>query len=149
MSRIEILTSRFGPIEIEPGDVIWFPVGLSGLDGCRHWVLLADAQNAGLGWLQSTTHPEVALAVVSPRRFVPAYEVRVAHSQLSPLALEPSRGAHVLVIVNKHEQSITLNLKAPLIVNLERRIGRQVVANGDQSLQYEIGREESKRKRIA
>jgi flagellar assembly factor FliW len=44
----------------------------------------------------------------------------------------------VLVIVGKHEHAITLNLKAPLIINLERRLGRQVVANGEQPLQFEL-----------
>jgi len=29
-------------------------------------------------------------------------------------------------------------LKAPVVINLERRLGRQVVANGDQPVQYEL-----------
>jgi flagellar assembly factor FliW len=44
----------------------------------------------------------------------------------------------VLVIVGKHESAITLNLKAPVVVNLQSRLGRQVVANGDQPVQFEL-----------
>src|SRR5207248_5198087 len=88
MPAMEITTTRFGSVAIEPDDVIFFPTGILGLDGCLHWVLLADAQSDTLGWLQSTTHCDVALAVVSPRRFVPDYQVRIARGELAPLAIE-------------------------------------------------------------
>jgi flagellar assembly factor FliW len=148
MSAMEIRTTRFGPVQIEPNDVICFPNGMLGLDDCRHWVLLADAHNDGLGWLQSTTQPEIALAVVSPRRFVPDYQVRTARAEIEPLALDSLQHAHVLAIVSKNEQSVTLNLKAPLIINLERGVGRQVINSGEQPVQYELY-EASQRKKIA
>ncbi|HVA44952.1 MAG TPA: flagellar assembly protein FliW [Pirellulales bacterium] len=135
---MQIRTTRFGSLELEPGDTIQFPGGLLGLEDCRQWVLLADAQNGALGWLQSTTRPDVALAVVSPRRFVPHYQFRVYRSELAPLELAGVKDAQVLTIVGKNERSITLNLKAPIVINLERRLGRQVVANGDLPLQHEL-----------
>ena len=146
---MEIHTTRFGPVEIESNDVILFPTGMLGLDDCLHWVLLADAQNESLGWLQSTTHGDVALAVVSPRRFVPDHEVRVARSELAPLALASLQDAHVLLVVGKNQGNITLNLKAPLIINLQRRLGRQVVDNADHPLQYELCREQPVLKKTA
>lgn len=135
---MEIQTTRFGKVTIEADDVLQFPTGILGLESCREWVLLADAQNNALGWLQSTTRAEVALAVVSPRRFVPAFQVRVSKSELAPLDLESARQARVLVVVGKNEDSITLNLKAPLVINLERRLGRQVVTNGDNAIQHQL-----------
>ncbi|MEX0677695.1 MAG: flagellar assembly protein FliW [Pirellulales bacterium] len=146
---MEIRTSRFGSVEIAPGDVIQFPTGLPGLDDCTAWVLLADSQNDALGWLQSTTHPEVALAVVSPRRFVPDYRLRVTRGELGSLLSQLIDDVHVLAIVGKNDRGITLNLKAPLVIHLGERIGRQVVSSGDQSVQYELCREASVRKKIA
>lgn len=146
---MEISTSRFGSIEIAPADVIQFPAGLPGLDDCKAWVLLADAHNDALGWLQSTTHPEVALAVVSPRRFVPNYQLRVTRGELGSPLCQLVDDVRVLAIVGKNERGITLNLKAPLVVHLDQRIGRQVVASGDQPVQYELGREKTLRKKIA
>jgi flagellar assembly factor FliW len=149
MSTLEIQTTRFGTLAIEPQAVVSFPEGISGLDGASRWVLLADADNDALGWLQSTTRPQIALAVVSPRRFVADYQVRVARSELARLGLEPSSKVHVLAIVSTLERSITCNLKAPLIIDLERRLGRQVVTSGDYSMQFELCREETPRKKIA
>jgi flagellar assembly factor FliW len=135
---MEIHTTRFGTIGVKSEEVILFPGGMLGLEDCQHWVLLADADDDGLGWLQSTSHGDVALAVVSPRRFVPDYDVRIGRSELSPLALDSPDEAHVLVILSKSEAGITLNLKAPLVINLPRRLGRQVIHNADEPLQYEL-----------
>lgn len=131
-------TTRFGSITVEPNDILTFGNGPLGLDACRQWVLLADAQNDALGWLQSITRPEIALAVVSPRRFVPDYQFRVYRSELTPLELDQVRSAQVLVVLNRNESSLTLNLKAPIVINLSRRLARQVIANGDLPLQYEL-----------
>jgi flagellar assembly factor FliW len=138
---MEIKTTRFGTLKVEAADLIQFPGGLPGLEACRQWVLLTDAGNECLGWLQSAQLPEIALAVVSPRRFVPNYQLRVSKSELEPLALSDVRQAQVLVIVSKHDGAITLNLKAPLVINAEGLIGRQVVANGDLPVQYSLVRE--------
>jgi flagellar assembly factor FliW len=135
---MKIDTIRFGCVEIEPDDLLHFPSGILGLGDCRHWVLLADAENDALGWLQNSSHPEIALAVVCPRRFVPDYQVRISRGELAPLELTELGQAQVLAIVGKNEQGITLNLKAPLVINLQRRLGRQVITNGDQPMQYQL-----------
>jgi flagellar assembly factor FliW len=146
---MEISTSRFGSIEITPQDVISFPAGLPGLDDCKAWVLLADADNDALGWLQSTTHADVALAVVSPRRFVPDYQLRVTRTELGSPLCDLLDEVRVLAIIGKNDHGITLNLKAPLVVHLRQRIGRQVIASGDQPVQYELVRHATPRKKIA
>lgn len=74
---MRINTTRFGRIDVDTGDVLHFASGLPGLEDCRDWALLADSANNALGWLQSTSRGDVALAVVSPRRFVADYQVRI------------------------------------------------------------------------
>jgi flagellar assembly factor FliW len=135
---MRVTTTRFGRIEVAAGDVIRFASGLPGLEDCREWALLADAGNDALGWLQSTTRGDVALAVVSPRRFVPDYQVRIPRSELVPLDIVDVRVAQVVVVVGRNGTTLTLNLKAPIVINLEARTGRQVVASGELPLQYEL-----------
>lgn len=146
---MEITTSRFGSVKIEGDDVIRFPRGLLGLEECRQWVLLADQCNEALAWLQSVERPEVALAVVSPRRFVPGYQMRVARRELASLELDDVKTAKILVIVGKTDRAITLNLKAPVLINLERRLGRQVITNGDLPVRHELGSEPPSLRRSA
>jgi len=136
---MEIATARFGPLPVEEDDVIHFPAGLVGLEECCRWVLLDDVLHDATAWLQSVDRPEIALMVTSPRRFVPEFQLRVARRELEPLALESVAAAEVLTIVAKSEGTFMLNLKAPLVIHPERRLGRQVIANGEAPIQYALG----------
>lgn len=135
---MQISTTRFGGIRVGDEDVIFFPFGLIGLEGHHHWVLLADAANDAVGWLQSTTDPDTAVAVISPRRFVPHYRVRIASRELLALELNAVDEAYVLNVVSSDEGRLTANLRAPVLFNLERRLGRQVITVDDQPLRWEL-----------
>lgn len=135
---MRITTTRFGRIDVDDEDLLTFPSGLPGLEDCRRWALLADAATDSLGWLQSTTRADVALAVVSPRRFIPDYQLRIPRSELAPLRLEEIGDAQILLVVGHGGNGLSLNLKAPIIVNIEARTGRQVVASGDLPVRYEL-----------
>jgi len=111
---------------------------LIGMEDCRRWVLLGDAENSALAWLQSVDRAEVALGVVSPRRFVPEYQVRVAKREIAPLGLEDPSEAQVLVIVSHANGSLVLNLKAPLVIHLSAQLGRQIVARDDHAVQHRL-----------
>jgi flagellar assembly factor FliW len=142
---MNISTTRFGRLEIDEADVLTFVDGLIGMEECRRWVLLGDAQNDALGWLQSLDRAEVAVAVVSPRRFVPGYQVRVARRDIQPLGIRDSKDAQVLVIISYANGALGLNLKAPLVVHLEARLGRQIVARDDHPVQYVVHRAASRK----
>ena len=58
---MQIATSHFGQVMIEMDDVVHFPRGIVAFEDCRHWVLLSDAENPSLAWLQSVSRAEVAL----------------------------------------------------------------------------------------
>lgn len=136
---MRIQTTRFGTLEVLEQDIIDFAHGMIGMETCRKWVLLADAVTPALGWLQSTERPELALAVVSPRRFVPDYQVRVSNREVASLGLESNRSAQVLAVVSKTPQGLTLNLKAPLVISIDQRAGKQVIAKNDHAVQYSLG----------
>ena len=135
---MRIDTSRFGSIDIEPDDILLFPIGLIGLEHCRHWILLSDADNEYVGWLQSISAPDIALAVVSPRCYVPNYKVRIVKGDLISLQLTDTDNTFVLVVVGKEEETLTINLRAPILINLDRRLGKQVVTKDDQPLKHII-----------
>ncbi|MDX1947982.1 MAG: flagellar assembly protein FliW [Pirellulaceae bacterium] len=137
-ATMQINTSHFGPVEISVDDILLFPRGIIAFEDCSHWVLLADDASDALGWLQSVNRPEIALPVVSPRRFVPHYQVRVTRGQLAPLDFSQFDEAYVLSILAQSDGDWTLNLKAPLIINFDRRLGRQVITADEQPVAMEI-----------
>jgi flagellar assembly factor FliW len=137
---MDILTTRFGKVAIEADEILLFPHGLMGFEDCQHWVLLADAVNPTVGWLQSIVRSSLAMPVISPRRFVPQYQLRVTRGELASLQLGATDRTYVLSLVSEHEGALTTNLKAPVVINLARRLGKQVVTSDEQSLRYELAR---------
>jgi flagellar assembly factor FliW len=133
---MDVSTTRFGTLTITEEDVLTFTDGLIGMEDCRRWALLADAHNTALGWLQSLERPEVALAVVNPRRFVTDYRARVSRRDVEALGIGTAEDAQVLVVVNQVGDSLSLNLKAPLVIQLQNRLGRQIVAKDDHTVQH-------------
>ncbi len=146
---MQVNSSRFGVLAIAAEDVLYFPSGIPGLEDCRSWVLLADARNDALAWLQSVSQPNVCLAVVNPSRFVPEYRLRVSRMELAPLGLESPSEGEVLAIVSSHCGQLTANLKAPLVIHPEKRLGRQVIANDEQPLRFPLPHQERQLRRSA
>lgn len=135
---MHIRTTRFGELEIDPLDVLLFPSGLIGFESSRHFVLLADERQPSTAWLQSVSEPELAFLAVSPRRFVRDYRLRVAQGDLASLLQENEDETFVLVLAAKHEKGWSLNLKAPLVINPVRRMGKQIVTIDEQSVQHAV-----------
>ncbi len=129
---------QFGPIEFENDSVVLIPDGLIGLEDCHQWVLLAERDRNSVAWLQSVQRASLALAVVSPRRFVPEYRIRVSRGELASLGLEDARLAKVLAIVGKRGENLTLNLRAPILFHPNVGLGRQVIAGEQWPVQYEV-----------
>ncbi|MBX3416597.1 MAG: flagellar assembly protein FliW [Pirellulaceae bacterium] len=146
---MKIQTTRFDEIEIEPDDILFFRQGVFGFEQCRHWVLLADADNPAVAWLQSIQKPETALPVVSPRKFVKDYRVRMDQTDIDALMLDGTEHAYVLAVVGRESESLTLNLRAPIIVNLDRRLGAQVVTTDNQPLQFSLSKTAVRQRRSA
>lgn len=135
---MKLETTRFGTVEIQSNDILFFRYGLFGFETQQQWVLLSDLNNSAVAWLQSISQPEIALPVVSPRRFISQYQVQLDERQIALLSLAKEEQAAVLAVVSRNSQTLTCNLRAPIVVNLDRRVGCQVVTADDQPLQHPL-----------
>ncbi|RCS47728.1 hypothetical protein DTL42_14525 [Bremerella cremea] len=138
---MEFQTTRFGKLSIRQDETIVFPQGLIGFEHHTKWAILADESNDSVGWLQSMDQADLAFAVVSPRRYVPGYKVRISPEQATSLKLDAGMETFVLVIVSRENSLISVNLRAPLLVNLSLQLGRQVITTDEQPLRHVIATE--------
>jgi flagellar assembly factor FliW len=127
-------TTRFGQMEVTQEQIVLFPQGLIGFETCRHWVILPDSANADVAWLQSISQGQVALPIMSPRKLVRDYRVNVSRRQLSAVTMHASDRVFVLTVISKTGKTLTTNLRSPLIINMTRRLGCQVVTDDAQPL---------------
>jgi len=136
---MQIESSRFGKMEINHSDMLLMPHGLIGFETCRHWVLLSSQDNEEVAWLQSVALSNVALPVVSPRRFVPEYRAHVHKRELELLHLHTEDQLYVLSVVSKSGATLTANLKSPILLNASRHLAIQVVVTDEQPLATPLG----------
>lgn len=144
-----VSTTRFGQIDVGQEHLILFPLGIIGFESCRHWIVLPDVHNPDVAWLQSVSQGQVALPVISPRKFLPEYKVTVARRQLACLALHNSDRVFILTVVSKTGKTLTTNLRSPLILNMTQRLGCQAVTNDDQPLAMALNASEASRIKLA
>ncbi len=123
--RIE--TSRFGALQIDGERVLEFPKGLLGFAEHTRYALLDAGDESYFWWLQSIESPQLAFVVTDPTLFVPTYRVPIHGDQCRELSIASPEQAQVFVIVNKRGHMLTGNLQGPLVVNVQRRVGQQLV----------------------
>ena len=135
---MRIDTQRFGTLQLNQDQLFLFPGGLVGMEMLRQWALLPDPNNSAVAWLQSASRGDRALAVVSPRAFFENYRVQVSRRELSSLHLAADAELYVLTTVSGHSGTLTTNLRAPILLNLSRRLGCQIVTSEDHPIQRSL-----------
>lgn len=128
---MEKLQSPFlGEIHIEEDKVITFPSGLIGFGDYRRFLLLEDEEGSPFWYLQSVEDAELFFVLINPVAFFQDYQVEVKPEELQAIDLDDPNKAVVLALVTVPEQDVkqaTVNLKGPLVINPDRRLGKQVV----------------------
>jgi flagellar assembly factor FliW len=125
-------STRFGSLDVPEEALIEFPAGLIGVGG-RRFALLTREAGTAFRWLQETERPELALPVVDPFIFFPAYEVRIGDAEAERIGIERAEEADVLAIVRAagEIEDFTVNLLAPVLVSRGR--GHQVINEAPQA----------------
>ncbi|GAB6100039.1 flagellar assembly protein FliW [Halanaerocella petrolearia] len=133
-------TTRFGEIEFKEEEVIEFVVGPYGFEDEKQFTLIDNGEDAFF-WLQSITNPDLAFVVTEPWSFYPDYEFEIGRELEGMLELEDKEDVLVINIVTVPEnlQDITMNLKAPIIVNKKNQIAKQfILEDKDYPVKYPL-----------
>jgi flagellar assembly factor FliW len=131
---MELETTRFGTIRIEADDIITFEDGLVGLSQYRRFVLIRHDSDGPFWWLQSADEPSFAMLLIDPWFFCADYEVVLSDADAERLQLREETPKAVLTTVtipSGNPHAMTANLLAPLVINTELRIGRQVILDDE------------------
>lgn len=139
---ITIKTRPFGEVEIREQQIIDFPDGILGFDDVRKFVLLdAHDENSPLKWLQAYDEPELAFVIIRPVDFMKEYELVVSMNDIEAVGAETAENLLVFAIVTipTNPSDMTANLQGPIIVNPDKRLGRQAISLSDRySVRHKI-----------
>lgn len=122
-------TGRFGQIAIGDDHKITIPRGLLGFTEYREFCFIDPGDDTLILWLQSLENKELAFPVLEPKVFYPQYVVNLSGTEMRELKLKTVKSATVFSILTIPQDvtQMTANIKAPLVINLEKKLGRQVV----------------------
>ena len=142
-----VKTKHFGEIELDESKIITFDEGLIGFEDKKHYTILFNNESKRKGtisWLQSLDEPMLALPVVSPVVAMVDYNPIVEDEVLAPLGELNDENLVILLTLTVPSDltKMTVNLKAPIIINADTRKGCQAIAeNSDYVVRYGIYKE--------
>lgn len=130
--QITVNLPRFGECTYAQSDVIDFPWGLPGFPTLRRWLPLNLESQPSFIWLQSLDDTAVALPAADPWMIFEKYDPKLPAYAFTSLDVQDAADFTTLcvVVVTANAEEMTINLAAPIIINLRTRKGRQVVLDG-------------------
>ena len=132
---MEVLTRLFGKVTVDDDRIINFPGGIVGFPNLQNFALMYDSENTdgnSINFLVSLEEPAFALPVMAPNIVRPDYDPMVEDDLMLPLG-EFEEGMLVLVTVTvPHDvKKMTVNLMAPIIVNIKTKRAIQLIVSDD------------------
>ena len=122
-------TTRFGDMAIDNDRVFHFTEGIPGFPLAKSFLPMSVDTDPDIYWLQCIDDGALAFLAVSPWSYFPEYEPEIDENAQRELGLVTADEATVLCLltVDREAEVITANLLGPIVLNVARKVGRQIV----------------------
>jgi len=124
---LAVVSQRFGSFEVPEDRIFALDPGLIGFPAARRFVLLDSRPGSPFKWMLCIDEPELGFAVVDPGHFVPTYAAPLEQAMAALGCAAEDVALFALVTIPERPSEIFVNLLAPIVVDLGRRRGRQLV----------------------
>jgi len=126
---VKLETGSFGTLEYEEQSIIHLPEGMLGFAKFKRYILVENEEIQPFKWLQSLDLPKVAFPLLDPNLVVQDYSCMPTPEDLRSLEIEQDSDLVTLAvsIIPEDAAQATINLKAPLLINHRKMIGKQVI----------------------
>ncbi|MCQ2520773.1 MAG: flagellar assembly protein FliW [Lachnospiraceae bacterium] len=139
---MKINTRIFGEVTIDDDKMIKFPSGIVGFPDLVDFALIHDIEQGnqgGIRWLQSVQEPNFAMPVIDPKIAKEDYNPMVNDDLLAPIGgISEEMLVLVTISVPADLTKMSVNLKAPLIINAETCKAVQLILDEDVPVKYYI-----------
>jgi flagellar assembly factor FliW len=126
---MRIVTKFFGEQEIDEQEIISFEHGIPGFEDNKRYIIQKYNDSSIFFVLQSVETAEVALIIIDLERVMTSYSIDLDNEITTELKLaQPEDAAVVAVVTIPGEVAkATVNLAAPIVINLREKIGKQII----------------------
>ncbi|SFA74388.1 flagellar assembly protein FliW [Clostridium frigidicarnis] len=129
-----ILESKIhGTIEYEENDIIVFKKSILGFSDLNKFILFDLKDNAAFKVLHSIEDTSIGFIVINPFDFFKEYEFKLNNKVIKNVKIEDTNEVMVLntITINNEVKKITTNLRAPIIININKSLGEQIVLESE------------------
>ncbi|ADD69230.1 protein of unknown function DUF180 [Denitrovibrio acetiphilus DSM 12809] len=133
METRKIMSSKLGEIEFNEADIITLSAPILGFPELNDFVLISNEKSYPFIWFQSVQDANICFILVEPGIFFPDYKPEISKRDLKILSIEEEKDVKLfgIVVVPDQPKNATVNLRAPLVVNVERKLSKQVILEDD------------------
>lgn len=126
---MKINTTRFGELQVNKDDIVNFQDGVLGFEKLKQYFIVDPGDSTLILWLQSTEDGSIAFPIIEPKIFKPDYVAKLVPSDMNSLELETLQNAKVysILTIPSDITKMSANLKAPIVINNEKKIAKQIV----------------------
>lgn len=120
-------------IPVTDGNIFTFPDGVPAFEAYRQFVFYCNTDMQPFFFMKSIgISPEVSFVCIDPFLINPDYFVRVGRADMQALGLKRNEDSFVFSFVTVRDNvcDITANLQGPVVLNLKKGIGRQIICEG-------------------
>ncbi len=131
---MKVKTANLGEIEADESRIIEIKGGILGFEDQTRFIMIDDNESTPFMWLQSLDRETTAFFVINPFLVVPQYNPEISDIDGQSLELNGPEQAMVVAIATLRRDPfrVSINLRAPVIINPEKRIARQIVLENPQ-----------------
>jgi flagellar assembly factor FliW len=123
-------SGRSTPASRPEPEAVSFPDGIPGFEACRRFVLLASETFAPLQRIDAVEGPSASFLCIDPRLVVPGYQCALGPGDVKRLDVsDPSGLVWLSLVTVEVDGTVVANLRAPIVINPDRMLGRQVLPN--------------------
>lgn len=128
---MQIQTKYLGELNIVDGDIIEFPNGLMGFENRTKFVLLNIPDNPYFKVLQDVEDSFIGFLVTNPWEFYSDYDIIIPDEEIIRLEIQGEKDFMIynIITVKASFKDSTVNLMAPVIINKNKNIGKQIIIN--------------------
>jgi flagellar assembly factor FliW len=124
--QLVVMSTRFGELRVAHDTVISIPAGLIGFPRQSTYIMIEH--KPPFSWLQSVEEPSLAFVVIDGFEVGSNYDLTLPFSDKECDFKNDDEYAILLIVtVRPDPKMTTVNLKAPLFVNVRNRTGVQVI----------------------
>ena len=138
---MKIETKFFGEVEVEESGIVEFVKPILGFEDKKRFVLLEGIEDMIFTFFQSVDEPQLCFLTIPPSMVVEEYDIDLDDETVKLIGIESPADVllYNIVTVPENVQNMSVNLKAPLIINLKNKKAAQEVLNNEEySIRHKI-----------